>query len=255
LKYFTEPIEGWRLNKINDRNTLSTKIINKSEVLLKYDGEVEIDISNLCSMIYEVSLFKDWVPFCGDSKDIKVVGPAAKVAWLKFDLPFISDREGYFYGQGIDRMNSHGSIIIYCEGITGNKAVEKRLNLNLTKSAKTVELDLKFLVVEIKLKGPGLYEVKAFGHLDIKMSFIPEFVLGFFSKKIGTFLMEKLIKHANNIKGSEWEKRIKANTDSFYPWLREKVAGWGKLTSGHFGPELPPRPNDQPETSSKPKQP
>jgi len=63
--------------------------------------------------------------------------------------------------------------VVYCEGITGNKAMEKRLDLKLTKSEKAVELDLKFLVVEVKMKGPRLFEVKAFGHLDIKMSFIP----------------------------------------------------------------------------------
>lgn len=38
LKYFTEPIEGWKVNKINDRNSISTKVINKSEVLLRFDG-------------------------------------------------------------------------------------------------------------------------------------------------------------------------------------------------------------------------
>lgn len=85
-------------------------------------------------MIYETSLYKDWIPFCGESKDIKTVGNAAKVAYLKFNLPFISDREGYFYGQGIDRMSSHGSVIVYCEGITENKAMEKRLDVKLTKS-------------------------------------------------------------------------------------------------------------------------
>jgi hypothetical protein len=70
-------------------------------------------------------------------------------------------------------MNSHGSILVYCEGITGNKAAEKRLDVKLTRSEKTVDLDLKFLVVEIKRKGNNKFSVKAFGHLDIKMSFIP----------------------------------------------------------------------------------
>lgn len=77
------------------------------------------------------------------------------------------------------------------------------------------------------------------------MSFIPEFVLGYFSKKIGSFLIEKLLKHANNIKGSEWEKRISQSTDSFYPWLRKKVEMWSKMMGREIAPEQPPRaPND-----------
>lgn len=202
-------------------------------------------------MVYETGLYKEWIPFCGESKDVKKVGTAAKVAYLKFNLPFISDREGYFYGQGIDRMHSHGSIIVYCEGVTGNKAMEKRLDEKLEKSLKTVELDLKFLVVEIKMVKANMFEVKAFGHLDIKMSFIPEFVLNFFSKKIGTFLIEKLLKHANNIKGSEWEKRIQQASDSFYPWLRRKVEIWNSNIGQRVGPEKPPRaPGEEPPESA-----
>jgi hypothetical protein len=39
-------------------------------------------------------------------------------------------------------------------------------------------------------------------------------------------MIEKLIKYANNIKGTEWEKRIKESSDSFYPWLRNKASVW-----------------------------
>lgn len=50
----------------------------------------------------------------------------------------------------------------------------------------------------------GIYGIRCFAHLDIKMSFIPQFVLNFFTKKIGAFLMEKMIKLASDLKGTEW---------------------------------------------------
>lgn len=93
---------------------LCTKILHKSEVLVRFDGQVKINVENLCSMIYELSLYKDWVPFVKESKDLKTPTKASKIGYLKFSLPFISDREGFFYGQGIDRINSHGTILVYC---------------------------------------------------------------------------------------------------------------------------------------------
>lgn len=88
-------------------------MVHKGEALIRFDGQVDLEVFNLLTMIYETGLFKNWVPFCGESKDIKNIGVAAKVAYIKFNLPFISDREGYFYGQGVDRVTSTGSIVIY----------------------------------------------------------------------------------------------------------------------------------------------
>lgn len=115
-------MEGWFVDRIDDNNVLSSKVIHRGEVLIRYDGQVDVEVFNLIAMIYETGLFSNWVPMCSESKDIKSVGIAAKVAYIKFNLPFISDREGYFYGQGIDRLTSTGSVVVYVEGITNNKA-------------------------------------------------------------------------------------------------------------------------------------
>ncbi len=67
-----------------------------------------------------------------------------------------------------------------------------------------MDLDLKFLVCEVRQLNEKTYHFRAFAHLDTKLSFLPGFVLSFFSKKIGSFLLDKLLKQANNIKGTEW---------------------------------------------------
>jgi uncharacterized protein (DUF2164 family) len=188
-------------------------------------------------MIYETSLYNTWIPFCGESKDIKTVGIAAKVAYIKFNLPFISDREGFFYGQGIDRVSSTGSVIVYVEGITNNKAEEKRLDIKINKNEKCTDLDLKFLVCEVRMLSEKVYSFRAFAHLDTRLSFVPEFVLGFFSKKIGSWLIDKLLKNANNFKGTQWEKKVKDSKDEFYPWLTAKIQLWRKDINNLIKPE------------------
>jgi hypothetical protein len=74
--------------------------------------------------------------------------------------------------------------------------------MNLEKKSKSVEFDLKFFICEIKLIRKGVVNLRAFSHIDIHMFFIPEFLLAFFSEKIGQFLFGKLIKSANDIKGT-----------------------------------------------------
>jgi hypothetical protein len=37
-------------------------------VSMKVESELEIPLLNLCSLIYEIELYKEWVPFCGEAK-------------------------------------------------------------------------------------------------------------------------------------------------------------------------------------------
>jgi hypothetical protein len=80
-----------------------------------------VSLFNLCGIIYEIELFKNWVPFCDVSKTIKQVGIADKVVYIKLGLPVLSDREGYLHGFGIDRLEEHGSIVIICKTLHNNK--------------------------------------------------------------------------------------------------------------------------------------
>lgn len=52
LDYFKESTEGWYIDKIDEKNTLSSKIVHRGEALIRYDGQVDIDVSNLMAMIY-----------------------------------------------------------------------------------------------------------------------------------------------------------------------------------------------------------
>ena len=88
-------------------------------MLVRFDGELELNVFNLASMVYEVDLFPEWVPFCHESSTIKTIPQASKIVKICFDLPFISRRECFIYGQGIDRIDETSGVVIYTEGVTG----------------------------------------------------------------------------------------------------------------------------------------
>lgn len=57
--------------------------------------------------MYEVDLYKDWVPFCNVSKtvpfftQIKTVTRSEKVALFSVSIPLFATREAYFQGFGV----------------------------------------------------------------------------------------------------------------------------------------------------------
>ena len=42
-------------------------------VSIKVVAELDIPIFNLCSLIYEIELFKNWVPFCDKSSTVIIL--------------------------------------------------------------------------------------------------------------------------------------------------------------------------------------
>lgn len=62
--------------------------------------------------MFEIELYKEWLPFCKHATNLKTVDRATKIAYLKMDLPIMSDREVYLYGCGINKFDLDGSIMI-----------------------------------------------------------------------------------------------------------------------------------------------
>jgi hypothetical protein len=83
------------------------------------------------------------------------------------------------------------------------------LGIEIVRNEKCTEMDVKFMVCEVRMLKPKSYQFRVFAHIDTKVYFIPQFVMGFFSKKFGVYLINKLLVTAADLKGTEWEKKIK----------------------------------------------
>lgn len=58
---------------------------------------------------------------------------------------------------------------------------------------------MKFFVCEITIVKKGLYRFRAFADVDLNVRFLPGFVLGILTKKVGNWVFGKMLGIANNI--------------------------------------------------------
>lgn len=79
--------------------------------------DMEMSIKVLISIVYEIELYSLWFPFCKIGQNLKTIDKACKVVYLKMDVPFISDREVYIHGLGVNRLFKDGSIVIMARSI------------------------------------------------------------------------------------------------------------------------------------------
>lgn len=60
---------------------------------------------------------KDFVPFVASSIMMKRLNKMSWAGYAKMNLPVITDRETYFYGEGFDRLDYNGTILLLSKTI------------------------------------------------------------------------------------------------------------------------------------------
>lgn len=59
--------------------------------------------------------------------------------------------------------------------------------------------------------------------MDLQVLYIPQFVVNFFAKRIGNFAFVNVVERAETLKGTEWEKRKKADEKGVYKQVNDKL--------------------------------
>jgi ribosome-associated toxin RatA of RatAB toxin-antitoxin module len=77
---------------------------------MKCQALIKMNVKNLISLVYEIELYPEWMPFATQGRTLKWIDRGSKVCYLKMYCPFISDREMYVYGAGIDRLKNSNKI-------------------------------------------------------------------------------------------------------------------------------------------------
>ncbi|EGR28771.1 protein kinase domain protein [Ichthyophthirius multifiliis] len=201
--------EKWEVNKISENFEISFKIFEQTNtVSIKAHAELEIPWFNLVALIYEVDLFTEWLPFCKQSYTIAKFKKSQKTAYFEMGLPFIHNRDAYIEGIGIDRLDVNGTILIKCRSIQNDKELMQKIGIDLTKS-KNVQIDIKFFSCEIQPITNGIVKIKIISNINPKVNFIPKWMINFFCKQFGKYLIKKMISLAKNIKNQAQDvKRI-----------------------------------------------
>ncbi len=69
------------------------------------------------TLVNECELFDKYVPFCSKSTKIKQISKASKIAYTLMSFPMIADRECYFYGEGFDRFDVDGTLVVISKSV------------------------------------------------------------------------------------------------------------------------------------------
>lgn len=73
------------------------------------------------AIVSEIDLMGDYVPFCYDSKEMKMISRNEKIGTSKIYIPLLTDRETYFYAAGYDRIKTKGSVFLFSKTINEDK--------------------------------------------------------------------------------------------------------------------------------------
>ena len=99
---------------------ISSKLAN-NEMHIAAEGEAELNILPVASIIVETSLYPQWMPLCKLAEDALRVGPAEKVAYAEYSLPLLPRKGAFIYGCLIDRLKYNNTLVVYFAGVTNRK--------------------------------------------------------------------------------------------------------------------------------------
>lgn len=94
-----------------------------NSITMRVNSDFKVDIFNLFAIIYEIDLYKNWLPFCQESKTVKkflnffsevaVINKTTKVASVKVSVgKFFFKRQGDLIGYGWNRLIHRDCITI-----------------------------------------------------------------------------------------------------------------------------------------------
>lgn len=170
-----------------------------------------------------MDLFGNYVPFCYDSKEEKVVSRNEKIGSSKIYIPLLTDRETYFYAAGYDRVKHNGTVFLYSKTINTDQVYQEKYQYKVPEKSNYVRLEYKFFIVEYYPINKERARVRLASKIDMKLNFLPQFIINVSARKFAFNYFKNIIEVNKKFKGSKWEEKIKQNGD-FYLFFKRKIS-------------------------------
>ena len=237
MKKVLEMIEdgdGWMTESVGKSLTTKyKKIPNTAFISLKLEAVLDIPLLNVLTLIYEIELWREWVPFLSQSECLKNVHRASKAVYMRMGLPPpLSDRDAFLAGIGVDLMEENGAVVVLSRSFDTDTETIERYGIDITKTQRNVKIEMNLAGFRIRPLGPSSCELIGLANIDPKINFLPARLINWFMRKACTLLFERMLKKAQVLEGTPWEKAMKEpEKAAFYEWLNEKVEGFLKKTS------------------------
>jgi hypothetical protein len=184
INFFEQEINDYEgFTKINNKQfNLFSKVI-AGTVTIKFEKEIDVNLIDLVSIIYEVGKYPKWFPFCRLSEVLNQPGKAKKVVYMISAIPVISDRDFLIYGFGINKLKEEGTILILCRSIEENSGVFVD-EFKKKKNSKCVRGIIKIFGFEIKIINNQRVRVRGLLNSNPNIGFIPQKLINYVSQKV-----------------------------------------------------------------------
>ena len=230
---YEESTINFFLKELNDKETY-TKIegskINSStrkyenNVILKFETDIDVNIIDLISIIYEIENYKKWCPYTNISENLSQPGKAKKCAYFVLDIPIITNRDFLVYGFGINRIKENGTVLLLSRSINEDSNCFKN-EFNMKKNSNYIRGDMPIFGLEMKQINQNKIHIRGLADVNPKLNFIPQFIIDFLTVKIAEVFLLKFIDIVKNYRGSEYENKNPSQIDNeFYNFIKKELS-------------------------------
>lgn len=213
--------EGYTQVKGSELN-FASRITGKT-VTFRFEKEIEINLINFLSIIYEVNYYKKWYPFCSVSETLFQPGKAKKCVYMVVEIPIISNRDFLVYGFGVNRIKECGKVLVLCRGIQEKSDIFYR-EYKQVENKKYIRGDILIFGFEMKIINISKIVVRGLINVDPKIGFIPQKIINTVSEKFACDLFKKMINIVKVYEGSPYQNKNPSKIDKeFYDFIKDEV--------------------------------
>ncbi|EFC45118.1 predicted protein [Naegleria gruberi] len=198
---------------------------------IKIEGIIETPVFNLMSILYEVDLYKNWVPQLGECGVIKYLGGNGTsrfrfLSYFSFNLPWpMSSRDSLTYAFVVDRSDyeQDPSILVVIRGADTHKDSSLADLISKHDNQTHVRVGIEYAGFLIKMLSEDTCHVSLIANVDPKLSYIPIWFQNWLTNNLSYLMISKLRQAAEKVPNSEYSVRIK-NNDQVYGEITRRLS-------------------------------
>lgn len=211
--------------------TTSYVVLEDGLLRIKLEGSLdELPLMEQVSVLREVDLFKEWLPFCSDSRLVHSLAHNDLVAYFNLSTPVLS-RDAVIRAYGVDCLLERDGLVLLlaqsierCEGVSLPALEQGFFGLH-------DRMQIKSMSAVIRLAGPRAAETTIICTVDPRTP-LPHFITNFVIKHVAGVLLychQRKSAHVVAESDSSHALRIRNNAAFYSEWLLPKIQTYYRL--------------------------
>jgi hypothetical protein len=201
---------------------LSYKFVDNL-LYLRIAKEMDVNITDLISLIYETSFYPLWFPFVKYSEMLFQPSKSKKLVYLLNSFPIVSDRDFIVYGFGLNNLKENNCIYLLVRSINESMNIFESF-YQKKENKKYIRADINIFGFEIKIINDNKIVLNGIINSDPKVSYVPDFLINQAVKQFAKLLFSKMVSISKNFKGSKYEnKNPSYNDKKFYNFINSEI--------------------------------